>query len=265
MKTLRLILILFLMISRLSIVFSDEAISGNFHSLSGSVTFEENNFITMELDYPRQISVTEKYEIVVEDFMTFLVTDSGRYLCLFSNPYIVIFDSEGWPFFTGVAGSAKLKHNFGRANQYFSDSFLEEGKRLYLPENMGTLETFKPWVEGQSDYGIGERISLRYQGFANEGMNGILIFNGFVSYDKPYLYAKNGRVKEIKIFDSDENVLGSFLIEDTPNPQFIELSRSATEISMVIEEVYEGTHWEDTCINAILCIPEEMVDFFNNN
>ena len=42
-------------------------------------------------------------------------------------------------------------------------------------------------------------------------------------------------------------------LQDTPNPQFIDINDFAgTEVELEIVEVYPGTHYEDTCIGGIV-------------
>ena len=115
----------------------------------------------------------------------------------------------------------------------------------------GIAEPGKPWVEGVKGYGIGEKIT-----FERISARNLYWSNGFVSYDKPYLYERNSRVKKIRIVD--ESTGGIIIVDlvDTPNPQKIILSENkdlnARTITIEILDVYKGTYYEDTCVNYIL-------------
>ncbi|MBN2617209.1 MAG: hypothetical protein JXR64_02720 [Spirochaetales bacterium] len=79
-------------------------------------------------------------------------------------------------------------------------------------------------------------------------------FNGFVSFEKPNLYEENSRVKKIKVTDTISSKFIIFNIDDTPNPQLLKLGElKEWELSIEILDVYKGTKYSDTCINAIQC------------
>ncbi len=106
-----------------------------------------------------------------------------------------------------------------------------------------------PWVEAKSDYGIGEYLLLDANGSI------LYIFNGYVSYDKPYLYSYNSRIKKMKISFVDDISKAAMLfeIEDSPNPQKLNLKeRIQGKIKIEILDVYPGTKYKDTCLNGII-------------
>ena len=91
-------------------------------------------------------------------------------------------------------------------------SELKEGSILYSSSNLQNLELNKCWVENKSDYGIGERLKFGING------RGMIIFNGYLSGLKPYLYDQNSRVKQIEVILLKNKVSKIYEIEDTPNP-----------------------------------------------
>ena len=74
-----------------------------------------------------------------------------------------------------------------------------------------------------------------------------------MTYNKPYLYKQNSRPKKIRLTAESLFSIEVDLI-DTPNFQTIIFPvRLKNEIlKLEILEVYPGTKYEDTCINAIL-------------
>jgi len=127
---------------------------------------------------------------------------------------------------------------------------------VYKAENLLDYSILLPWSEGANGNGTGETVALY-----GEYVNCILVIsNGYVDYDRPYLYGYNNRVKKIKIYDiANENDYKIIDIEDKPGFQIFTLedffpdkysSRYANLVFKIIE-VYPGTRYNDTCINYL--------------
>lgn len=106
----------------------------------------------------------------------------------------------------------------------------------------------KPWVEGVSGNGIGESIHLS----CDTEFNSIVILNGYVDFDKLHLYKNNSRVKKFKILDEDNNAEYFALLDDEVKFQFIYFEKPTKNAKLIIEEVYEGDKWNDTCITGLI-------------
>ena len=136
-------------------------------------------------------------------------------------------------------------------------SFLKEGKIEYKGNNFYEpyREKLKPWVEGVKGQGIGEWIDLSTDSYRFP-VSFFLISNGYVSFEKPYLYKKNSRIKKMRITSKEENIDFVVELQDTPNFQEVRLPKKITNLKttfrFTIEEVYPGTQWEDTCLNLII-------------
>ncbi len=76
-------------------------------------------------------------------------------------------------------------------------SFLKEYGKEYKIENLNNLEESTPWVEGAEGYGIGE--SFIIENLWGDTYKYLLIMNGYISVERPYLYCQNGRVKQIRV------------------------------------------------------------------
>ena len=117
-----------------------------------------------------------------------------------------------------------------------------------------------PWVEGVDGSGIGEKIRIvndDKQIFPGLSYYGFIISNGFVDFKKPYLYAFNNRVKKIRVNCGFPEEYIDFLIEDTPQLQYFFVSSKLLRVNnrmleFEILEVYNGSRWNDTCINFII-------------
>ena len=106
-----------------------------------------------------------------------------------------------------------------------------------------------PWVEGENDSGIG--IKIRIQSKYKE-MKSLMFSNGYVSYEKPYLYKYNNRVKRMQITSDNSSMNLDVELDDTPQLQFISLGEAVDNIEITIKDVYKGSKWDDTCINFII-------------
>jgi hypothetical protein len=138
-----------------------------------------------------------------------------------------------------------------------ASAYLTEGNTKYTPDNMQTFSN-KPWAiaEEQLESAI---ITIESK---EKPMNWLVIGNGFYHKDRPDLYEKNNRPKEIQIIyenkaggefiEEIEGITHRVILEDTNKLQFIPLlSAISKKITIKILSVYEGTDYKDTCINYI--------------
>ena len=115
-----------------------------------------------------------------------------------------------------------------------------------------------PWIEGAAGHGIGEKIWFSTYGENEDGVPfgktvGFYVCNGFISFENPDLYEKTSRVKEFKVTDIKTKKSKSVFLEDTPNPQFIDISEfKGTDVELEIKDVYPGTERQDTCVAGIV-------------
>lgn len=124
-------------------------------------------------------------------------------------------------------------------------SYLKEGKKEYTIDNLSEIRIDSPWVEGVAENGEGE-------GFTIEGNAPfLLIVNGFISVQKPYLYEQNSRIKTIRVTGSKSGNTKVLEIIDTPNPQTVDISFLEKDDDTIIriDSVYEGSKYQDTCIS----------------
>jgi|GEM_PF-968509 len=122
----------------------------------------------------------------------------------------------------------------------------------YSPHNVLNDSTSSPWVEGAAGYGIGEWVSIATDGAEQARLTEISILNGHQRDSS--LYPINGRVKDFRLEFSDGTVLYRTL-EDISDWQTITLPEPVitSYVRIVIESVYAGTKYEDTCIARIRC------------
>ncbi len=156
-------------------------------------------------------------------------------------------------------GDAFYKHG-----DYYFSSLLTEGNMEYNMEddyNRSFMfsETLKPWAEGKRGSGIGEYIQIdnqdqRYKKIRTKRI--ILLINGFVSFEKPYLFEENNRIKKLEmlIINSDGQLIETRMInfKNSAEPK-IELVDYAGTLSykFTIKEVYYGSKYNDTCLTYL--------------
>jgi hypothetical protein len=197
-----------------------------------------------------------QYRVEREGALSYLYlrnVDKSRLLVLSGGSLLYLYADDGSPpSFFGVAA----KPNGTDAIYYFPNAFsasssLTEGTIRYGPENLDKHWTRTPWVEGVPGHGIGEEIRI------DTWFPRLWISIGFVSYDRPELYELNSRPKRLRVVSDATGEERIVDLEDTPNLQPIEVpgeweSAGDGGIRLIIEEVYPGTRWDDTCINFIV-------------
>jgi LysM repeat protein len=109
-----------------------------------------------------------------------------------------------------------------------------------------------PWVEGAAGPGVGEWILLTFPGTVE--VWGIGLDVGY-DRDADIFYANNRIKRATFIFSNGERVTLDFA--DTRGVQMVHLARApgpnveTTYVKMVIEEVYPGSRYDDTCLGEI--------------
>ncbi len=180
-----------------------------------------------------------------------------RYLIVYNDEILIMYDSDNSrPFFFGYTkGVNRIECIYTDIERWFdASSYLTENDYEYKASNLASLKTKEPWVEGKQGDGIGEKIFISTYGKA------LYILNGFYSYNKPYLWEQNSRVKKIRIHFTTNPEYPDLDIElkDTSRLQkFIILPNfkdvlGTQKMELEILEVYPGSKYHDTCINGII-------------
>lgn len=152
-----------------------------------------------------------------------------------------------------------------------ASSYLKDKRHEYKPENVkytmytgdcsmwGFTENVVPWVEGKDGYGIGEWIEYAISSFLEkrgdrEDLNNrnakLYILNGYVNPKLPHLYKENSRIKKATLIIDDSTEI-KIEFDDIVEFKCVELGRPFTKVKIVIDDVYKGTKYDDTCITSI--------------
>ncbi len=168
------------------------------------------------------------------------------------------FDKDSYPFIWPM-------HSFEISPQYVDcTSYLLEKTKKYSIENLSNCMVDSPWVEGVDGDGIGEGFTMidrlnRYHPY-------LLIMNGYISYEKPYLYKQNNRIKKIKVTGLKSGKAKVLDVLDTPHPQTVDISfiTEAEDIRVEIADVYKGTKYDDTCLHFCVTYNQQVIPYENS-
>ena len=165
-----------------------------------------------------------------------------------------------------------------------ASSCLSSGNRNYEAKNLGYWAGRNlAWAEGTDGAGIGKRICITSRcGYGYEHdlypkgtvcfLSGDIepdIYDGYMRYTQicvvngyaknPKTWTENGRVKRLLMYVEDRPY-ARLELEDTLYPQYFTLPVDAIKaadgvdihFTFIIEEVYAGTTYEDTCMTGLL-------------
>ena len=259
----------------------------------GVEAYAASNGIKVEYPVATQVNVPSEPLLLTPEIGSFFYGElGGTYddwledmFCSFEKtPDAPNFGFEDWQWY----GCSKWEHVYHFTHQVTASSELSSASERYSADNVLHENRELAWAEGAEGVGIGEYIIYDQIVFAHlievasenrilrpvrfddyyYGDDGyidytqICIVNGYARDEQ--VWQENGRVKTLMMYVYDQPY-ARLALEDTINPQYFTLPQgdirvaNGSEVSFkfVIEEVYPGTMYEDTCITGI------VVDFGN--
>ncbi len=143
-----------------------------------------------------------------------------------------------------------------------ASSVLTDSQGTYSAENL-IDGSWRSWAEGSKGNGVGEYFTLNVRNEAT--IAGFGLKNGYGNVDH---YAVNNRVKAFKIF-IDGTYTETIPIKDSVSFEQYSFSKPVNckkNIRFVIDDVYPGTKFNDTCVAEILLLEEICEDkiFYEN-
>jgi hypothetical protein len=181
-------------------------------------------------------------------------TNNFMFLTLYNSNNKLVYELFGWKYILDA----------GRRGIAEAASELKEGNITYSAHNLVNPDILMPWAEGVNGSGIGQKIILSL-GDYNPAWAGILISNGYVDYNRPYLYKNNNRVKKIRMWYGDTGEYADYDIKDTAHYQYLPFRTKyggyvseikIRYITLEIMDIYSGDRWDDTCINLIYAVAD---------
>jgi hypothetical protein len=204
--------------------------------------------------------VTVPIKLEIENSLTFisltnpqngfpwLKAGDHKLLALYNNGYLILYAKD--TIIPVFELTSEKTIDDGNSFIFKSSSFLSEGLNVYFASNLGKTSIHCPYSEGVKGPGINETITIQAKD-PNKKITGFYLSNGYVSFDKPYLYELNNRIKNISISSSDGKHIGDYDLMDTPLLQYIYLKTESNTIIITIKDIYPGKKYDDTCLNFI--------------
>ena len=216
-------------------------------------------------------SYDDKYSVIDRSNLT--IGDDGFLRLNYNGKERILIDgSQINQAFTEYKNSGMLKndsrkrvhHNDNvkdvKASSFFSEKI--NGKTIkFTPDNlfkafeMGCTchyyiwdETHIPWAEGVAGYGIGESITVEF----HKPIAGFSLLNGYVDVNIMKLYKENSSIKTLIVKDLSNNTSQRIEIEDIVHFELIKFAEPTKKIQLIIDDVYPGILYQDTCISAIV-------------
>ena len=186
--------------------------------------------------------------------------NSDKQLILFNDDYIFLFDNQEkkaflepvafYPFCSGkyttdAKGDLIVNSVF---NRKYSSVLKEKDHEYKIADG----NYVSPWVP---DLKKDKKPSITFS--VGNYTKRIILINGFVNPEKPYLYEQNSRVKTAEVIFRNtakkESETRQIILEDTPNPQYIFVPGNfiADEIEIKIIDTYEGNKYTDIAVSYI--------------
>jgi len=153
----------------------------------------------------------------------------------------------------------------GCVPQRASSTLPGQGTKSYSVNHLNDRNPMSAWVEGKSDYGIGEYFEVNA-----DDLN--IIYNGYQS--SPTNWKNNSRVKKFKVYKNN-NPICYLVLTDEMGSQHFDLpvnkdysGYNLNTFRFEIMEVYPGDKWPDVAISEIdlaLCCFSTNTTIYSNN
>jgi len=119
-----------------------------------------------------------------------------------------------------------------------------EDNRLYSASNLIDNDPKTAWVPVSNKSGIGEWVEFSFDDPMQ--VNSLLITNGYAKSTESFI--RNNRIKTATLEFSDGSK-STVTLQDTSKPQTITIRKKTRTIRLIIDEVYKGTMYDDTCLS----------------
>lgn len=121
-----------------------------------------------------------------------------------------------------------------------------EDTRLYSAKNLIDDDPATTWVPVGKNSQIGQWVELSFDDPVE--INSLTLTNGFARNE--VTFNNNNRIKTATLIFSDGNKI-KVTLKDTMKPQLIEVNKRSRTVRIVIDEVYKGMKYDDTCLSGI--------------
>lgn len=121
-----------------------------------------------------------------------------------------------------------------------------EDARLYSASNLIDGDPKTAWVPVSNKSGIGEWVEFSFDDPMQ--VNSLLITNGYAKSTESFI--RNNRIKTatLEFSDGSKSII---TLQDTSKPQTIAIRKKTRTIRLIIDAVYRGTMYDDTCLSDV--------------
>ncbi|MEI6222017.1 MAG: PEGA domain-containing protein [bacterium] len=142
-----------------------------------------------------------------------------------------------------------------------ASSYLTEGSREFFPYKVHDGSERTAWVEGKDGAGVGEWIELS---FPQQELSQISLLSGYTISQT--LWAENNRPKDVTLVFSD-GTKENHTLTDSSSWQTITFGKTITtsKVRLVLNSVYKGNKFDDTCISEIRIKPGVLENISTNS
>jgi hypothetical protein len=155
-------------------------------------------------------------------------------------------------------------------NIFTSSTLNTQGAVSYIADNMQDDDPTTAWVEGDTEYGIGQYLEITTERLSSK----LIIYNGYQKSPKTFI--ENSRVKSLRV---SENGIDRCIIrlKDEMGRQLVTVEELGlmfnqngnSKLTFTIMEVYEGTKFKDVAISEFFsngcCVSGESKILLSTN
>jgi hypothetical protein len=146
-----------------------------------------------------------------------------------------------------ISASSALRERRGNEEIVYDESQLRE-TFFGMMDGFCYFNSFKrAWAEGVQGDGIGESLLVNFTSATDH----VMILNGYVNLRNMDLYTANNRVKKARIVSEDPYFSIEYDFDDVVKFTQIDFPEKTKQIKFVIEDVYKGSKYQDTCITSV--------------
>jgi hypothetical protein len=118
--------------------------------------------------------------------------------------------------------------------------------KLYSIQNLIDDNPQTAWVPDSKTSGIGEWTEISFDDPVQ--INSLTLTNGYAKSEE--VFKNNNRIKDATLVFSDGSKQ-PVLLKDTMEPQKINVNRKSRTVRLIIDSVYKGIKFDDTCLSGI--------------
>lgn len=198
-------------------------------------------------DEPENYFSTREIIHEEDNGITFWTIEEVRYILLMADDYFILRNNDKQ--FTFVKDFDDYWQNIREKIGFYEATSEKRIQRTrYDAYNLMYLN-FEPWVSNSEYGGIEDSIIIETE----KDFTKFRIANGFITYDYPEYYQQFNRVCLLFAYDENNKFIDYYEINDDSSIQTFEFPEPISYVRFEIEDIYEGTTYDDSAITLLQC------------